>query len=158
MKVREKAPRFENGHNESLRNVMIRMRDFEFAIREFVDGLAPKPESEFLKDRSLQFRNKEKLEEILEITEKYEKILSHLVEHSDHMMMSPRIQSIPKEKQTQFMAMYKQAYVNYLEAFQKLKLELESYKDLEPSQWNNKNAQSILMDMHTQMGAAHNRF
>lgn len=150
--------RFENGHNKSLVSVMTRMRDFEYSIQEFVEGLTPKTQSEYLKDESSKFRNNDALNEVLDIAHKYEKILSHLIEHSDHMMMSPRIQMIPVEKRQAFAEGYKMAYVKYLETFHRLTENLESMKDQDPSTWNNQIAKNLLMQLHAQMGEAHNKF
>ena len=150
--------KFENGHNNSLRQVMIRMRDFEYTITEFVDGLTPKLESKYVKDNSSKYRNVEALDEVLALTYKYEKILKHLIEHSDHMMMSPRIQMVPVEKRAQFIERYKQAYIEYAETFHQLVVVLESFKKQDPSQWDPTGARDLLMSLHTQMGNAHNRF
>ena len=157
-KIEVKSYNFENGHNNSLRSVMLRMKEFEDSIREFVEGLNPSLESKYIKDNSAQFRNLAALREILDIVYKYEKVLNHLVEHSDHMMMSPRIEMMPLEKRATFIAMYKQAYVNYLETFKKLIVVFEGYEKQDPSLWNNREAQDVLMELHSQMGAAHNRF
>lgn len=150
--------RFENGHNKSLVGVMNRMRDFEHAIQEFVDGLTPKIPSAYIKDNSAKYRNSEALNEILEVVHKYEKILIHLVQHSDHMMMSPRIQMIPAEKRQAFIEGYKMSYVKYLETLHKLTENFESFKDQDPAAWNNQVAKDLLMQLHTQMGEAHNKF
>jgi hypothetical protein len=150
--------KFENGHNVPLQNVMLKMRDYDFAIREFVDGLIKKNESKYLEDDSSKFRNLDALKEVVVIAEKYQKILSHLVEHSDHAMMSPRIQMIPIEKREEFVQKYKQAYVSYLETFDRLVEELKSLNDQEPSVWDPQQLQSLLMQLSSQMAAAHNRF
>ena len=154
----KREAKFENGHNQPLRNVMLKMKEYEDSIREFVGGLTPKNQSIYLKDNSAEYRNPKALAEILEIAYKYEKILSHLVEHSDHMMMSPRIQSIPAERREAFIQGYKQAYVDYLETFHRLVENIKSYEGKDPATWNNEVARDLLMEMHSQMGAAHNKF
>lgn len=151
-------PHFENGHNVPLKNVMLKMKDYENSIQEFVNALAPRMESKYLKDDSQEYRNQDTLKEIIEISKKYEKVLTHLVEHSDHLMMSPRIQMIPAEKRSEFIQKYKQSYIDYLETYKKLVAELESYQEKDPSDWDSKSARDILMQLHVQMGAAHNRF
>ncbi|MES2769657.1 MAG: hypothetical protein V4596_10985 [Bdellovibrionota bacterium] len=154
----KEQPHFENGHNVPLKNIMQKMKELEDNIREFVDGLTPKNFSKYIPDNSAKYRNLEALKEILDIADTYEKILNHLVEHSDHMMMSPRIQMIPAEKREAFVEKYKQSYVNYLATFQRLKYSLENMEGKDPSTWNNLEAQNILMELHGQMGAAHNKF
>ncbi len=151
-------PHFENGHNTSLRSVMLRIKEFDDNIREFVDGLTLKTPSKYIPDNSAKYRNAEALNEILDIVHKYEKILSHLVEHSEHMMMSPRIQMIPAAKREAFIEAYKQSYVNYLATFHRLTENLESFEGKDPATWNNREARDILMELHTQMGLAHNKF
>ncbi len=152
----QKEPQFVNGHNESLRVVMIRMRDFENQIREFVEGLNVRGESKYLSAKD--YRNFEALEKTIDIVAKYEKILNHLVLHAKDMMMTARIEMIPVEKRAEFLEGYKQSYLEYLEGVSLLRLELEAYRNINPSQWNNQRAKDILMSLHTQMGASHNKF
>ena len=154
----EKNYTFENGHNTGLRNIMLNIQKSEHEIQEFVDGLTPKAQSQFVRDRSQEFRNPEKLKNILEVAHKYQKILNHLVEHADHMMMTPRIQMIPAERRAEFIQKYKDSYVLYRDTFDRVVIELESFQTQDPSQWNNSMLKSIFMELHTQMGAAHNKF
>lgn len=153
-----RAPKFENGHNVPLRNVMLKVREYESAVVEFIDGLNPVVESEFIKDNSSKYRNVQTLEEILDIAKKYEHILNHLVEHSDSMMMSSKIERIPPEKRQEFIQNYKMAYVNYLATYKKLVDQLELFQSQDPASWDNKISREILMDLNNQMGNAHNRF
>lgn len=155
---KELTPQFENGHNVPLKNVMLKMKEYESSIEEFVDALTPKIASKYIKDDSGKFRDINVLTEIIEMAKKYEKVLSHLIEHSDHLMMSPRIQMKPIEKRPEFALEYKQAYVDYLETYKLLVGELEYLKTQSPSDWNSQKAKDIILNLHAQMAAAHNRF
>jgi len=153
-----RTAQFEDGHNVPLRNVMLKVREYEAAVVDFIDGLNPVVESEFIKDDSAKYRNTQALEEVLVIAKKYEHILTHLVEHSDSMMMSSKIERIPPEKRQEFIQNYKMAYVNYLVMYKKLVDQLELFQSQDPASWDNKISREILMDLNNQMGNAHNRF
>lgn len=159
--IESKAPRvakFENGHNAPLRNVMFKIREYEFAIVDFIEGLNPAAPSKYVKDNSAKYRNPEALTQILDIAKKYEHILTHLVEHADSMMMSAKIEKIPLEQRAEFARRYKLAYVEYLATYKTLVAQLESFQVQDSKSWDNKISKEILMDLNNQMGNAHNRF
>lgn len=150
--------KFENGHNVSLRQVMIKMKEYQDSIEAFTNGLNPVVPSKYLKDRSAEFRNPEALKNILDIARKYQKIWDYLVEHADGRMMTARLESIPAERREQFIEEYRQSYVRYAQGFKKIVTELESFQGRDPNSWDNTNLKNILMELHTQMGNAHNKF
>lgn len=150
--------RFENGHNVSLRKIMIKLKEYQDSIEEFANALTPQPPSPYLKDRSLEFRTPEALSRTLDLAYKYQKILNHLAEHSSTLMMTPRIEMIPVEKRADFIKKYKESYVVFAEAFKEVVFELEQLQNQSPSEWNNFNLQKTMMTLHSLMGASHDRF
>jgi hypothetical protein len=161
LEIETQAPRmakFEDGHNVPLRNIMFKIREYESAIADFVDGLNPAGASKYLKDDSEKYRNPQALTQTLEIAKKYEHILTHLVEHADSIMMSARIERVPPEQRAEFIEKYKLSYVHYLATYKELVSELESFQSQDPKSWDNKILREILMDLNNQMGNAHNRF
>lgn len=152
----QKSYKFENGHNVPLRNVMIKLKEYQDTLEEFVNGLNPKVSSPYVKARS--YRNAESLATALDAAYKYQKILNHLVEHASDLMMTPRLEMIPAEKRAEFIKRYKEAYVVFAEGFKSVVLELEMMKSKNPEQWNNARIKDHMMHLHTLMGEYHNRF
>lgn len=153
-----RVAKFENGHNVPLQNVMLKVREYESAIVDFIGGLNPVAPSKYAKDTSEKYRNAQALTQILDIAKKYEHILTHLVEHADSMMMSSKIERIPIERRAEFTQKYKLSYINYLETYRMLLAELESFQTQDPKSWDNKVSKEILIDLNNQMGNAHIRF
>jgi hypothetical protein len=154
----QRVATFENGHNVPLRNIMLKMREYESTVVDFIEGLNPVMASRFVKDDSQKYRNLQALEKTLDIAKKYERILTHLVEHADNMLMTSKIERIPPEKRQEFIRNYKMAYVDYLATYQKLVAQLELFQSQDPATWDNEISREILRDLNNQMGNAHNRF
>lgn len=130
-------PKFQNGHNQALRQVMQKFTEYENDLNEFVQKI-----------KNPELRSQEALDIAIQKVTKYRSLFEYVIKHAQSRMMTPRIERVEELKQTDYAKQYQGFYIEYSKYIDLLLAELYRLQELPSEKWNPQEINNILSEMH----------